>query len=263
MKKLELKEIQQISLNILKKFRDICKELNLKYFLAFGTLIGAIRHNGFIPWDDDLDVIMPRNDYEKFIDYCINNKDKLGYLELFHYKTSKKYHYGIARLSDSRYIMHSFIDKDCGMGVFIDIYPFDGVSFNNSAYNEFKKAFYLKLLSSKNMYEKHKTLASKLKNVIFKFIGLCFSNRYLLKQIDKIAKRVPFEESRYCGCRTWENLIYNSYFFKESINHKFEDDCFAIPKEYDAFLKEGYGNYMNLPPDSERIAHHFYEIYLK
>ena len=85
-KKLSLKEIQEESFKILEKLKEIFDQNGWKYYLAYGTLLGAIRHEGFIPWDDDIDLWVPREDYEKFISYCLNNKEKLKPFELIHYK---------------------------------------------------------------------------------------------------------------------------------------------------------------------------------
>lgn len=124
---LALEEIQEASLHILEKIADLCDQLHLRYYLIYGTLIGAIRHKGFIPWDDDLDIMMPRPDYEKLITYFIENTDALRPLELFEPRVNPDYPYMIARISDNRYILDVTNEKDYGIGVFIDIYPYDGL----------------------------------------------------------------------------------------------------------------------------------------
>ena len=125
-KELSLKEIQQGSYEILKVIKRIFDENNWRYYLVYGTLIGAVRHNGFIPWDDDIDIWIPRPDYEKFIDYCIEHKEELYPLELIHYKTNDKYIYPIARMSDSRYIINYDNAKEYGLGLFVALYPVAG-----------------------------------------------------------------------------------------------------------------------------------------
>ena len=124
-KELTTKEIQAISLEVLKQIADLCDELNLRYYLAYGTLIGAVRHKGFIPWDDDVDIMMPRPDYDKLLKYLSTNK--LPYLTLFNRQTCPEYPYMISRISDDRYILEMENEKSVGMGVFIDIYPLDGM----------------------------------------------------------------------------------------------------------------------------------------
>lgn len=124
---LEFKESQRIALEILKKVACICEEHNFRYVLIWGTLIGAIRHNGFIPWDDDIDIAMPRPDYDKLLSFFKKHRDELMPLECLTMETRKNYPHMIARISDSRTWIDVVNEKDCGMGVFVDIYPFDGL----------------------------------------------------------------------------------------------------------------------------------------
>ena len=130
MKEISIKEAQKAMLEILKKIDEICDEQNITYFLMYGTLIGAVRHKGIIPWDDDIDIMMPRDDYDKFINYFLKYQDELKPYELYSQKNRKNYPYIIARISDSRYILDSKNEKDYGIGLFVDIYPFDGMGNN-------------------------------------------------------------------------------------------------------------------------------------
>ena len=126
MKELTLREIQLGELGVLKKLKEICEDQGLRYFLFFGTLLGAIRHKGFIPWDDDVDVGMPREDYEKLLGYFRENSDALLPFRLMHFSTNENYIYPIARICDTRYQVDYSETKEYGLGLFIDIYPFDG-----------------------------------------------------------------------------------------------------------------------------------------
>lgn len=264
MEKLEISEIKRHSLNVLKKIKEICEKENLKYFLTYGTLIGAIRHSGFIPWDDDVDIMMPREDYEKFVTYCINNKEALNPFELFHYKTCKKYIYGIARFSDSNYIIKSHIHKDCGMGIFVDIYPIDAEFRQRDIFKVFLLRMYRVILENKIMlYNKDFKLFKKIKIFLIKILSLPFSRRFILKKMDNLVKKNKYSNSQKVGCVLWDLDRYHPYILKETISHRFEDDYFAIPKEYDAMLKNTYGDYMTLPVESEQIPTHFYDVYRK
>ena len=124
-KELTMKEIQAVSLEILKQVADLCEELHLRYALIYGTLIGAVRHHGYIPWDDDVDIMMPRPDYDKLLDYLSSHK--LPNLTLFNRQTCPEYPYMISRISDDRYILEMENEESVGMGIFIDIYPYDGL----------------------------------------------------------------------------------------------------------------------------------------
>ena len=122
-----MQEIQSVSLEVLKKITDIMDHEGFNYILAYGTLIGAIRPKGFIPWDDDIDIMMLRPDYEKFLEYAESHKEELDYLEVFNMNTNPDYPHMITRVSDSRYEIDVTNERRCGLGIFVDIYPMDGI----------------------------------------------------------------------------------------------------------------------------------------
>ena len=126
MEELTLRQMQEGALNILKKLDGICREQGLRYFLFYGTLIGAIRHKGFIPWDDDLDVAMPRPDFDRLVEYCRRHRQELQPMQLMTVDDNPQYVYPIARFSDTRYRVKYQGIRDYGLGLFVDIYPLDG-----------------------------------------------------------------------------------------------------------------------------------------
>ena len=126
MEELTLRQMQEGALNILKKLDGICREQGLRYFLFYGTLIGAIRHKGFIPWDDDLDVAMPRPDFDRLVEYCRRHREELLPMRLMTVDDNPRYVYPIARFSDTRYRVKYQGIRDYGLGLFVDIYPLDG-----------------------------------------------------------------------------------------------------------------------------------------
>src|SRR5690625_114441 len=122
MKALDLEEIKQIQLSILRRVAFFCKQHDIAYFLCGGTLLGAVRHKGFIPWDDDIDIMMPRPSYEKFL-----KEFKYEHLSLYHYKKTKNYGYPFIKIGEDRTVLReTFIKKNIDMGVFIDVFPIDG-----------------------------------------------------------------------------------------------------------------------------------------
>ena len=128
-KELTIEEIHEGTIGILKKIIELCDMLQVNYYIMYGSLIGAVRHHGFIPWDDDLDIAMLRPEYEKLCSYCETHQGELGHFALMNRRTAKEYPYNISRFCDMRYSMEK---KDtipgAGMGMFVDIYPFDGFS---------------------------------------------------------------------------------------------------------------------------------------
>lgn len=273
MNELSMKEIQTISLEILKRVADICEKQNLKYFLAYGTLIGAIRHHDYIPWDDDVDIMMPRPDYEKLLAYFRNNKKELLPLELMNDDTVNNYPYMISRVSDSRYTLDVINEKPYGIGVFIDIYPLDGLGSDREKarqlINKGKDLSSLVFLSTRNYLHKGntKTLAKMiLKIPAFVYAKIC-GKEHFAKKVILLAKQNSYKDSKYVGCVIWptyrERDIFDKKLFDESVMVDFGKYRFKAPKRYDEILTQIYHNYMELPPEKERVAHHLYSAYKK
>ena len=122
-----LSEIKKIELDILRAFRSFCEKNSLRYFLAYGTLLGAVRHGGFIPWDDDIDVAMPRTDYERFLKEFRDERYEV-------YDLSKKgYFYPFAKLCDTTTVLIEEMSVKNSIGVYIDIFPMDGIADNDQS----------------------------------------------------------------------------------------------------------------------------------
>ena len=269
MKKLnnkELKKIQAIELDILKSFDKICKKNKLKYVLTGGTLIGAIRHNGFIPWDDDIDIAMPRNDYNKFIKIQKKelNKEKYYFQSI---ETEEKYSSVGAKIRRKNSVYKetlSSISRE-NQGIWIDIFPIDNISDNKiSAFFTFTKMFYYKMLLSYKL-KNNPTTDSLPKKILLSIIKLN-SNFYSLKKL----KKKYFKLITKTNKKETKNVINfgGVYLLKEKVprefinnitTHQFEDEKFNIPKNYDEYLTHIYGDYMQLPPKEKRKSNHFIE----
>lgn len=271
MQELSLTEIQKVELDILTKVADICKRENLRYFLYYGTLIGAIRHHGFIPWDDDLDICMPRPDYEKLIDYFKRHSSELAPLKIEHYSVNKDYIFPILRISDSRFYTVYEGKKEYGLGIFIDIYPFDGCGNNETevknTYNKSKNLISIISSGGREKFEKSPGgwKRNLVKWIIYKYTSL-FGLKGIIKRLDMIAKKQSFDECKYVNTTVWwtsTKYIQKRTDMIDYIDVDFEGRKFKTIKNYDAFLRKRYGNYMKLPPENERYGHHFYKVYKK
>lgn len=267
-----MKENQQAVAKVMAQIHDLCQQLHLKYFLTYGTLIGAIRHQGYIPWDDDLDIMMPRQDYEVLLDYFLTHAKELTPLKLFSNRNNPDYPYMIARICDCRYEIETDNEKDCGMGAFVDIYPMDGVgnTLAGASAKVRKASAYASMcfLSTRLRCEKGNT-RSKLRLLIKLpafLIAKLMGKRYFMRKLEKCAKQCD-SDSRYIACIVWgglgENCVHPAEWFEDSVDVPFEGYTFKAPKGYDALLRQIYGDYMQLPPEEDRIAHHFYRIYKK
>ena len=268
---LTMRENQQAAAQVMSVIDGICKKLGLRYFLAYGTLIGAVRHNGYIPWDDDLDIMMPRPDYDRLMAYFQENAEKLKPYTLFTPETVADYPYMIARVSDSRYEIVTENEKDCGMGAFVDIYPMDGLGKDWDSAVAYSKAAgrYASLcfLSTRLRCEKGLT-TSKLRLLIKLpdfLVAKLVVKRWFMNKLAAFAKACDYENSDYIGCVVWEaggeNAVYPKAWFEKTKEVDFEGYRFYIPDQFHAVLTKSYGDYMQLPPEEERIAHHFYKIY--
>jgi O-antigen/teichoic acid export membrane protein/phosphorylcholine metabolism protein LicD len=266
-KELTLKEVQQGSFKVLCKIKHICEANNIRYYLFYGTLIGAIRHNGFIPWDDDIDVMMPRPDYERFLSYCREHKMDLGNYSLMHYTTNKKYIYPIARLVDTDYTIHYNNAKNYGLGLFVDIYPYDG-------FNPADKKWQRQLSKNIKWIGRcgNKTIPFDRRWYRFPLrLGSFVATRFidlnkLIEKTDKLAQKYPYDSSEFVNCMAWDwkpTIKYRREWFGENTYHIFGDQDFSIPHEFEYCLKAGYGDYMKLPPKEQRIGHHDYSAFLK
>ncbi len=272
--RLTLAEIQQGSYQILKKISDICKENGWKWFLAYGTLIGAIRHQGIIPWDDDIDIMMPRPDYEELKRYFIQNKASLYPLKLFNKETVKKYPHLISRISDQRYYLEFENEIDYGIGLFVDVYPLDGVGNDlNSAVKltrKTKKLASLCFLTSRKRFATDNT-ESKLKMLVKLpafFWARMLGNQHYIDKLNNLAQTNSYDESKYVACAAWpagkkngrERDVFEKSLF-ETMMIRFEDGEFPVPVGYDMILSITYGDYMKPPSEEGKKTHHTYYAY--
>lgn len=272
-RELSISETQEISFEILKKIAKICEEKNLRYYLIYGTLIGAIRHKGYIPWDDDVDIMMPRPDYDKLLIYLSQNIDKYPNLNIFNREVCSEYPYMITRISDDRYEIEMANENKYGMGVFIDIYPYDGLG--DSKEEALKYALKGDRLSSfcyqatrkKYLFE---TTSSVLRKII-KFPVFLFSKllgkEYFQNKLQELSGVKAYDSSEYVGCIVWlsggERDVFPRAWFDEFLMMPFGNSKFRVPRDYDKILKHIYGDYMKLPPEKDRIGHHNYRVFEK
>lgn len=273
MKELTLREDQLAALEILKKVAAICDREGFTYFLAYGTLIGAIRHQGFIPWDDDIDIWMPRPDYERLLDYFEAHKDELLPLVAFNQNTCSDYPYMITRISDTNYWLDVTNEKDYGIGTFIDIYVLDGVGgdYEKARSISVKAKRYSSFLFQSTRERFQMGITKGLKKRLLKFPVYCYAKlrgkHYFINKLQSLIDLNTYDCSDYIGCISWcvntEREVLKKEFFETTLKQKFEDTEFTIPGGYDAILTQIYKTYMQMPPEKDRIPHHLYKTYRK
>ena len=265
MKELTLEELKVIEFDILKMFDSFCKENDIKYFLAYGTLLGAVRYKKFIPWDDDVDVLVPREDYERLISLF---KDSEKY-HLFAFEKDNRYSFPFAKLCDMDTRKEEFgYANNLGLGVDIDIFPLD---FWDDDFEKAKKE--VKYIKSNMMYlglsklaksDSHNPIKRLIKSFIMlfcKFLG----SEYFVKKITKKSNNPAQKGSRHIGAKSWcvygERGIHSSKSFSGSVEIEFEGQLFPAPVGYDEYLTDLYGDYLPEPPKEKQKTHHSFKAY--
>lgn len=240
-------------------FHELCKSNNLKYSVAYGTMLGAIRHKGLIPWDDDIDVIMPRPDYDKLIQMAKMHKIG-GHYDVFCSQTYKHYNLYFAKFVDlSTTLIEVPYDKDCIIGVFVDIFPMDAVPEDKESYEKLWQKIH-KYSSRAHLASfhpsKYKSWGHKIKSIYFHL----FSNRRkLFLKTDQLAASYGYDNSNKISVfANWERKeqIYDKKIFDELIEVDFEKMKVCCISSYDSYLKTSYGDYMTPPPIEKQVSVH-------
>ncbi|MEC9485500.1 MAG: LicD family protein [Candidatus Izemoplasma sp.] len=254
----DAERLKSIQLSILIEFYNMCKKNDINIYLAYGTALGAFRHKGFIPWDDDIDVFILQKDRDKIIELFRKNKSS----NLFYqsYETDKAYRYAVdrIRLSNTTLIENDTVNDDINHGVFIDVYPLFKCSNNKIKYYvQIASRFIYRLF----VYRK----VPKNKNFIVKTI--C---KVLLLYPKKLKRK--FINNNYTYTNNLGDDNFFSTFYGDEVKHKypsewfktitlldFEDDLFPVPSDIEKYLKLDYGsNYKDLPPIEKRLTNHNY-----
>lgn len=262
-----IEKLHQIDLEIVKNVIKICEKYNLKYFMLGGTMLGAIRHGGFIPWDDDIDLGMPRKDYETFLE--IAEKELPDYLQVVNYKNTPSYQYYITRIQDKNVkVIEERIGNDSKFTyASIDIFPIDGTPNNKLL----RKLYFFRVLSHRalmSLYYKDSIDRKRKRGIIEKaFLWIMekipfekIIDPYKEKEkIDKLLSSQNVDTSKYIGnimgaYRTRE--IVPKEWYGKGTKYKFEDIELNGFDKYHEYLRYTYGDYMELPPVESRKTHY-------
>lgn len=243
-------EIKKIELSLLDEFHNFCEQNNLKYALDSGTLIGAVRHKGFIPWDDDIDVAMPYPDYLKFLDIFVSTS---GNAQIC---TGEQYGFHYTKLCDKRTVVRRDHRKDERLfGVWIDIFPMYSIDDNDEvAKNDIRKALYWGQKSWGYLGVPHRNPLKKIYHIATDNYNL----KHCLNEIDSIVNRYPYGSTkriRIVPIVSQKLSFANTNHFENRQLMEFEGKAFYVPKDYDQYLTNQFGNYMTLPPIESRVTH--------
>lgn len=253
----ELRKMQLVQLEIFKDFDRVCRENNIKYIMDAGTLLGAIRHKGFIPWDDDIDIRMLRSEYEKF--YKIANDQLSDNIFFQNYRNDSKYPwiYSKVRMKGTRAVRVGQEKMGMKDGVFIDVFPCDGVPSDTKELKKHSKdaKFCRKVLYARvAQYSK-----DKLPERLFWHLVCLIPKSYIYKKVESLAEKYNEKNCSRVGCIGWHAPKdvngFKMEYFTELTELEFEGNMFWAPKDWDGFLRYSFGDdYMTPPPKDKQVA---------
>lgn len=261
-KQIDNTEYKRLAYGILVDFDRLCREHQIRYSLAYGTLIGAIRHGGYIPWDDDIDVIMLRDEYEKLMKVIDQLEPQHTFISL---KTNELYSASLAKIYHNHTTLKETKHRDlCDIGVYIDIFIFDFVPTSKLK----RKILYYQALACRKIWSLS-TYYPKTKLSIEKWLRDLAAKRqwgrkvnlWLNKKLKKQLKSSLACAMMFVYAWDWETFEVSD--LEDLIEIQFEDRKFWCFRKYDEFLKRWYGDYMTLPPEEDRVIGHYYEVYYK
>ncbi len=265
--KIDLEGVKHIQVEILSAIDEFCQKQKIKYSLACGSLLGAIRHNGYIPWDDDIDIYLEREDYNRLVnEFPSTYKKRYQIISLEnHHKWNRPY----AKAYDNRTVFKEKTTSPINIGINIDIYPVDKVPNDISQWERYnkKRRFFQNLFSAKFIaYSHNRALYKNFILAITKFIVCPISTRTFATFLSLYSQKYNHIESDFLF-ENVQGMLQKRPFkradFHNTVSHLFENKEFKIMKGYDDYLKNAYGNYMQLPPPEKQITHHNFEAFWK
>lgn len=263
---LSLDEIHEKETYMLKLVSELCDKHGIRYYICGGTLLGAVRHKGFIPWDDDVDILLPRPDYDKLQEIIKTQPFMPKYR--FHSSDLGNLYDPMCKLFDLETIVDkTYIDDEYDRYLWIDMFPMDGMPESEAELETMYRKIHAARKRLKFMKAKNGTGRSSLKKIIKPvlkpFALLLFGKKRTVRYIEKIAKRYKFEETETVG-----GLVFgygpqermNREEYVKPVKMEFEGLTVTAPGCYDEYLRALFGNYMELPPEDKRQVH-FMKIY--
>ncbi len=263
-----LRRVQLAQLEIAKELRSACEKIGVKFFLSCGTLLGAVRHKGFIPWDDDMDFGMLRSDYEKFIKEAPGVLGKDYFLQTWDSDPDFGYPFAKLRRLGTKYVEAISEGSSEHCELFIDIFPYDKIPNDAKIIAKTRrklKLFYNILFMKTGLkpWARESAFLGRMKQRIKYFpmrvLGLLYSKRGLKKRLTALACKYTDTDAEFCYDQWGHEVIkylYPTELFTSVKDAEFEEEIFPVPQGDIRMLEINYGDYMQLPPEDERENRH-------
>ena len=262
----QLQRVQELEMENLQVLKDVCEKMGIRFFAYGGTLIGAVRHKGFVPWDDDLDVAMFRADYDRFGAEAHKYLPETHVLQTPHNDPKSPYTYFKLRMKGTKYVEYGYHKLNTEQGVYVDIYPIDDLPDDNELYYKQFKQYQLmsKLYDWRqcpylsNQSRSIKAIAKKLiKRCVWAMLQLV-PQKYLVRKLDQTATAYNGTQSRRKGNLSYPKPVNVFYDVLPLETGEFNGQHIYLPGGWDQHLTSRYGDYMQLPPEEARLGHRPY-----
>ena len=265
MKRINGEELKAIQLEILDAVADFCDKNGISYWIDCGTLLGAIRHKGYIPWDDDIDIGMLRPDYDRFLALFNENQEKY---RAYSVENNPDFHYSFAKVLDTNTVLYEPDRNGNKLSINIDVFVYDNVPDEDTANKLYRVRDWYRachLLHDMNHLPATRTNPAFIAGCkVLQVLLTPFPKGYFIRKLVANAKQYVSADTQYVGNFMAESkMMCDKEVFSQFTTAEFEGRQYRIPAGYDTWLKAFYGDYMKLPPEEKRVSHHLFEAYVK
>lgn len=264
MREIKLEELKKIQIEILDEVHHFCEENRITYFLSSGTLLGAVRHKGYIPWDDDIDIYMPRDSYEHFLRSFPKSDDTYGIISL---TSDSRCILPYAKVENRKTRLIETVDNPMEVGVNIDVFPVDGVPDNMRNRRKYFAAIQRlrnkMVIKSVSVNFRRRGIIKNGILILGKILLLNTTSRSLAERLDNFIDKNNINSDYVCNLVLGNGIksCFSRTCIEQTVDIMFEGKLYKTMKGFDEYLRCTYGDYMVLPPEDRRVSHHQFEAY--